>query len=521
MAEPVSVILDNIPETSEHLVGTEQAPMASRGQVHREGGWPKEIDPSEAQDTAKWRKRLDKDPQFGSVLKQLVSEVQSAVDMNNTMSMFEDFFSGESPEHEMHTLSASTVAFYKDQVPDEYRRGVSKISFSPEGERRFLASYSSTHSPDDDAPKSSFVWSVASPNAPLGELVTGSPLTCAHFYPKNADVIAGGTQKGLVQAYDLRTGWKPTAKSGFEKSHYSSVSEFVWLQSKTHSECVSVGGDGRVLWWDIRKLQEPTEICVLSLTEGGRPFGGVSLEWQQEAGPTKYLVGTEEGVIVALNKKPKKPTELGGWHGFEERGGHGRHAGPVLSVKRNPLHPKFFLSVGDWSAKLWIDELKGPLTVTPPAPSLITCGGWSPVRAGVFYTAREDGVVDFFDYYYRMNEVAYSHKVTDSKITAVNMQGGEFMAVGDASGSVTLLRLCEELAIPSAGEKVGVGAIFERETRREKNLEAIKKQMVQAKGTLVTSLSGEDFGDENVYLERESGWLNQMGIFVKTNSLGK
>lgn len=31
---------------------------------HREGGWPYNVDPTEQSDTAKYRKKIDKDPAF-------------------------------------------------------------------------------------------------------------------------------------------------------------------------------------------------------------------------------------------------------------------------------------------------------------------------------------------------------------------------------------------------------------------------------------------------------------------------
>ena len=43
--------------------------------------------------------------------------------------------------------------------------------------------------------------------------------------------------------------------------------DFAWLQSKTGTVCMSVSTDGSVLWWDIRKLGEPTE--TLTLKERG------------------------------------------------------------------------------------------------------------------------------------------------------------------------------------------------------------------------------------------------------------
>lgn len=45
----------------------------------------------------------------------------------------------------------------------------------------------------------------------------------------------------------------------------------------------------------------------------------------------------------------------------------------------------------------------------------LTSGCFSPTRAGVFFVTRMDGVVDIWDYFYRQNEVAYSHKVTHER----------------------------------------------------------------------------------------------------------
>lgn len=91
--------------------------------------------------------------------------------------------------------------------------------------------------------------------------------------------------------------------------------------------------------------------------------------------------------------------EIGTWFGSEDRGGYGKHFGPVYSVKRNPFHVplaelkkspalkassevKFFLSVGDWCGKMWMEELKGPILQTPYYPAFISAAAWSPTRAG-------------------------------------------------------------------------------------------------------------------------------------------
>lgn len=48
------------------------------------------------------------------------------------------------------------------------------------------------------------------------------------------------------------------------------------LQGKTAYECASTSTDGQVLWWDTRRLGEPTD--SLQLQVGDMTVGGVCLE---------------------------------------------------------------------------------------------------------------------------------------------------------------------------------------------------------------------------------------------------
>lgn len=72
------------------------------------------------------------------------------------------------------------------------------------------------------------------------------------------------------------------------------------------------------------------------------------MEYNPEAGPTKYLIGTEQGYTVLANKKPKKAVEILHRYGIEG----GKHHGPIYAVQRNPTEHKFFLTVGDWTARI-------------------------------------------------------------------------------------------------------------------------------------------------------------------------
>ena len=49
--------------------------------------------------------------------------------------------------------------------------------------------------------------------------------------------------------------------------------------------------------------------------------------------------------------------------------------------------------------------------------------------------------------------------------------GGKLVAMGDVTGTVSLLEVCESLAAPQANERKAIDMMFEREMKQEKNLE--------------------------------------------------
>ncbi len=122
----------------------------------------------------------------------------------------------------------------------------------------------------------------------------------------------------------------------------------------------------------------------------------------------------------------------------------GRHHGPVYSLQRNPGHLKYFMSIGDWSAKIWSEDLKSPIMQTRYHQSYLTNGCWSPTRPGLFFLTRMDGFLDVWDIFYRQNEVAYSQKISDAVLTSISVMGS-MAAIGDSDGTVSMMSLCRPL----------------------------------------------------------------------------
>jgi len=206
--------------------------------------------------------------------------------------------------------------------------------------------------------------------------------------------------------------------------------------------------------------------------EEGTHYGGTSLEYRTDAGATRFLIGTEQGTMMAVERKAKKDQEsqksIKAMYGVDS----GRHHGPVYSVERNPLFPKFILTVGDWACNIWNEDIKTPIMSSPYDPAYLTCGAWSPTRPGVFFTTKKDGVMDVWDYYFKQTEPVVAFKMGEQPLTTLGVQSsGRMVATGAQDGSCTVLQLCPSLAEPTPNEKPAITGMFDREMNREKNLQ--------------------------------------------------
>merc|ERR1719220_2733201 len=110
-----------------------------------------------------------------------------------------------------------------------------------------------------------------------------------------------------------------------------------------------------------------------------------------------------------------------------------------------------------------------------------------------------------------MNEVSLSQKVSDCSLTSLSMQAsGSLLAVGDSEGVISLMELCDGLVQPGPNEKNLIGQMFERETKREKNLEQIKKMAGGKKHDDSDKVAVAI--DQAEYLAREKSFFAEVGM---------
>ena len=151
--------------------------------------------------------------------------------------------------------------------------------------------------------------------------------------------------------------------------------------------------------------------------------------------------------MFSCNKKSKAPSE-------RIAAIYNAHFGPVYALQRNPCFPKVnkrdfmystmvlgskqflgfwqtnlstygdkilkqhnlpfqnFLTVGDWCARIWSEDIKeSSIMWTSSYTENLTDGCWSPTRPSVFFTTRMDGCLDCWDILYQQRAPLLSVKV--------------------------------------------------------------------------------------------------------------
>uniref|UniRef100_G3P824 Dynein, axonemal, intermediate chain 2b n=1 Tax=Gasterosteus aculeatus aculeatus TaxID=481459 RepID=G3P824_GASAC len=483
-------------DMSEHRVNTKRFESESCGLNHEEGGWPKDVNHQVMEQTIRFRKKVEKDESYINSILQLGSVMEHCIRQNNAVDIYQDCFEdGEMPEEHQEPPSAKTINVFRD--PNELKRTVTGLSWHPDGGEKLAAAYSCLEfqKTSRDMSLDSYIWDIENPNRPELSLKPASPLVCLEYNPKDCHSLVGGSYNGQIAYWDSRRGSQPVETSSVEHSHRDPVYKIIWLQSKTGTDTFSASTDGQVLWWDVRKLSEPTERLVLDPSREGNPeraLGAISLDFESTM-PTKFMVGTEQGLVVSCNRKAKTPTE-------KVVCTYDGHQGPVYALQRNPFFPKNFLTVGDWTARIWSEDIKeSSIMWTKYQMSYLMDACWSPVRPSVFFTVKMDGVLDMWDILFKQNDPTLSLKVCDEALYSLRLQdNGRLVACGSQQGEATLLEISSGLSTLQKNEKSLLAAMFERETKREKILEARQREIRLKERSRSEQSRSEDGGREDI-----------------------
>ncbi|NXH22033.1 DNAI2 protein, partial [Bucco capensis] len=484
---PVDSSIQHSSDMSVHEVNTEHVEVVSRGVNHTEGGWPRDINPQDMEQTSRFRKKVEKDEKYIKSIVHLGTMMEHYIKQNNAIDIYEEYFVEEEMEEEDEPPSAKTINIIRELTsffnvllskrdPNIKKRTATHLSWHPEASKKLAVAYCNLEFQQNkkDMSFDSYIWDLENPKKPELILQPSSPLVTLEYNHKDSCILLGGCYNGQVAYWDTRKGGLPVEVSAMDVSHREPVYGAIWLPSKTNTMFFSTSTDGQVLWWDTRQLSKPTKTLLLDISQTGlleNALGAVALEFEPTM-PTKFMVGTEQGIIMACNGKAKTAAE-------RITGTYRGHHGPVCALARNPFYPKVFLSVGDWTARIWsVDIKESSIMSTKYDLPYLTDGCWSTVRPAVFFTTRSDGVLDVWDFLFNQKNPSLSLKVCREPLCSLRLQdNGCVIGCGSKMGTVTILEISSGLCTLQRNEKALATAMFERETRREKVLEAQRRKM--------------------------------------------
>lgn len=92
IADPYETEINNCPQMTESSTNTEQVDVATKGQLHIDGGWPTSVDVNEPEERNKYARRLCRDERHVEVLKVLVPQLSSCLRANAALDIYEPLF---------------------------------------------------------------------------------------------------------------------------------------------------------------------------------------------------------------------------------------------------------------------------------------------------------------------------------------------------------------------------------------------------------------------------------------------
>ena len=97
-------------------VNTERIRTTEKAMSHKEGGWPASIDPNEAYDVNRLKKKMEKESRLSIAVPYLTGVMKDSIRQNNQIDLFEEYFVNEPVEHLVEQLSLKTLMLFKSLV---------------------------------------------------------------------------------------------------------------------------------------------------------------------------------------------------------------------------------------------------------------------------------------------------------------------------------------------------------------------------------------------------------------------
>lgn len=139
LQDPVSQCTQYGKQMAANEVNTERATFESRGALHMEGGWPKDVSLADPEQTVRYRRKIEKDELFITQVMALCKPMEHCIFQNNAVNIYETFFEELEPAPLLDPCSSRTLNVYRD--PSARKRPVTHLSWSPDGGGKLAVSY--------------------------------------------------------------------------------------------------------------------------------------------------------------------------------------------------------------------------------------------------------------------------------------------------------------------------------------------------------------------------------------------
>ena len=238
----------------------------------------------------------------------------------------------------------------------------------------------------------------------------------------------------------------------------------------------------------------------------GLQLTGRSMEYHVASGHQKLLVGTEQGIVLMCSTTRSSNAaggSSGGTGGTGSVGGNGQdqqqdmsgnnmsnnsngggtdainssggsaidsrisqafmgHLSSVCTVERHPMFPRYFLTSGDWTARIWSERSPSELLSTPHHRSTVIGSCWSPTRPALFYSATSEGQLHVWDLLLHQDRPSLVYDIGTDVSTLRARPDGTVLSVGGHDGSIALLECSSGLSRPQSHEKSTMNQLLER-----------------------------------------------------------
>lgn len=89
---PVTTCAQVIPDMSEHDANTNEVLYSKHNINHEEGGWPKDVDYTEAEHTIRFRKKVEKDEDYIKTVVGLGNRAEARSMQNNAIDIYQQYY---------------------------------------------------------------------------------------------------------------------------------------------------------------------------------------------------------------------------------------------------------------------------------------------------------------------------------------------------------------------------------------------------------------------------------------------